>query len=211
MRRYELSDQQWARIAPLFPQHPKAGRPPKDHRSFVDGILWILHTGDPWRDLPEHYGPWQTVFYRFNGWRRDGTGSTSSPRLWMNSTTRANSTTTCGASTPPSSGPVGQRPAGGKKGGRGRRRGGRKETQMQEPLNHALGRSRGGFGTKIHLACEKHGFIVALHITPGQAHKSKAFEPTMARRLFHRRRGQRRWPSQLAGDKGYSYTLRGHE
>ena len=73
MRRYELSDQQWARIAPLFPQHPKAGRPPKDHRSFVDGILWILHTGAPWRDLPEHYGPWQTVFYRFNGWRRDGT------------------------------------------------------------------------------------------------------------------------------------------
>jgi transposase len=76
---------------------------------------------------------------------------------------------------------------------------------MQEPLNHALGRSRGGFGTKIHLVCEKHGFIVALHITPGQAHESKAFEPTMARRLFHRRRGQRRWPSQLAGDKGYSY------
>jgi transposase len=73
MRRYELSDQQWARIAPLFPQHPKAGRPPKDHRPFVNGILWILHTGAPWRDLPERYGSWQTVFYRFNGWRRDGT------------------------------------------------------------------------------------------------------------------------------------------
>jgi transposase len=76
---------------------------------------------------------------------------------------------------------------------------------MQEPLDHALGRSRGGFTTKIHLVCDKHGWIVALHLTAGQAHESKAFEPTMARRLFHRRRGEGRWPNHLAGDKGYSY------
>jgi transposase len=76
---------------------------------------------------------------------------------------------------------------------------------MQEPIDHALGRSRGGFGTKIHLVCDKHGSIVALHITAGQAHESKAFEPTMARRLLHRRQGMGRWPSRLAGDKGYSY------
>ena len=76
---------------------------------------------------------------------------------------------------------------------------------MQEPLDHALGRSRGGFTTKIHLVSEKHGWIVAVHVTAGQTHESKAFEPTMARRLFHRRRGRRRWPNHLAGDKGYSY------
>ena len=64
---------------------------------------------------------------------------------------------------------------------------------------------RGGFTTKIHLVCDKHGSIVALHVTAGQAHESKSFEPTMARRLFHRRRGQRGWPVHLAGDKGYSY------
>ena len=51
----------------------KVGRPLSDHRPIVNGILWILHTGAPWRDLPERYGPWQTVFTRFNGWRRDGT------------------------------------------------------------------------------------------------------------------------------------------
>jgi transposase len=73
MRRYELSDPQWARIAPLFPPQAGKGRPPNDHRAIVNGILWILHTGAPWRDLPERYGPWQTVFDRFNGWRRDGT------------------------------------------------------------------------------------------------------------------------------------------
>jgi transposase len=76
---------------------------------------------------------------------------------------------------------------------------------MQEPSDHALGRSRGGFGTKIHLVCDSHGFIVAIHVTAGQRHESQAFEPTMARRLFHRRRGQSRWPRRVATDKGYSY------
>ena len=76
MRRYELSDRQWERIAPLFPHpthHGKPGRPAGDYRPIVHGILWILHTGAPWRDLPERYGPWQTVWDRFNAWRQDGT------------------------------------------------------------------------------------------------------------------------------------------
>jgi transposase len=76
MRRYELSDRQWSRRAPLLSGRPrpgKAGRPPCDLRRIVDGILWILHTGAPWRDLPERYGPCKTVFARFNRWRRDGT------------------------------------------------------------------------------------------------------------------------------------------
>ena len=64
-----------------------------------------------------------------------------------------------------------------------------------------MGRSRGGFTTKVHLACDKHGSILALHVTAGQAHESKALEPTMARRLLH----FRGWPGRLAGDKGYSY------
>lgn len=76
---------------------------------------------------------------------------------------------------------------------------------MEEPADHALGRSRGGFSTKVHLVCDSHGLIVAIHVTAGQRHESKAFEPTMARRLFRRRRGRRRWPRRLAGDKGYSY------
>jgi transposase len=76
MRRYELSDRQWARIAPLFSRRSRAvrpGRPPVDYRTVVHGILWVLHTGAPWRDLPERYGPWETVYSRFNRWRRDGT------------------------------------------------------------------------------------------------------------------------------------------
>jgi len=46
-----------------------AERPPP----IINGILWVLHTGAPWRDLPERYGPWQTIFTRFNRWRQDGT------------------------------------------------------------------------------------------------------------------------------------------
>jgi transposase len=76
MRRYELSGPQWNRIAPLLPHpthHGTAGHPFSEPRPIVNGILWILHTGAPWRDLPERYGPWETVFKAFNRWREDGT------------------------------------------------------------------------------------------------------------------------------------------
>src|SRR5436190_21196629 len=76
MHRYELTDAQWACIAPFFPdRYPgdRPGHPWRIHRLIVNGILWHLHTGAPWRDLPERYGPWQTVYDRFNRWRQDGT------------------------------------------------------------------------------------------------------------------------------------------
>ena len=76
MYRFDLTDAQWAAIASSFPDryhHGGAGHPWKDHRPLVDGILWHLHTGAPWPDTPERYGPWQTVYDRFNRWRRDGT------------------------------------------------------------------------------------------------------------------------------------------
>jgi transposase len=73
MRRHELSDAQWERIRDLFPTGPRPGRPWKDHRAMLDAMLWILLTGAPWRDLPERYGPWQSVYDRFVRYRRDGT------------------------------------------------------------------------------------------------------------------------------------------
>lgn len=75
-RRYELSNRKWERIAPLLPDrthHDGSGRPWRPHRRLINGILWVLHTGAPWRDVPERYGPWQTVYDRFNRWRADGT------------------------------------------------------------------------------------------------------------------------------------------
>ena len=73
MRRHELTDDQWERLAPLLPpQRPTTGRPAKDHRTVINGILWVLKTGAPWRDLPERYGPWQTIYSRFRRWQQSG-------------------------------------------------------------------------------------------------------------------------------------------
>lgn len=73
MRRHELTDEQWEQLAPLLPaQRPTTGRPAKDHRVVLNGILWILRTGAPWRDLPERDGNWKTVSSRFTRWRQAG-------------------------------------------------------------------------------------------------------------------------------------------
>ena len=71
--RGDLTERQWKRLMPLLPaQKPKTGRPSKEHSTTINGILWILRTGAPWRDLPERYGEWQTVAGRFYRWRRSG-------------------------------------------------------------------------------------------------------------------------------------------
>ncbi len=73
MKRHELRDEQWALIEPLVPPSgARTGRPSRDRRTLLNGIFWILHTGAPWRDLPERFGPWQTVYHHFAKWRREG-------------------------------------------------------------------------------------------------------------------------------------------
>jgi transposase len=72
-RRHELTDTQWEHLKPLLPPQKQAfGRPYDDHRRIINGILWKLKTGAPWRDLPERYGPWSTVYSRFFRWKRKG-------------------------------------------------------------------------------------------------------------------------------------------
>jgi transposase len=70
-RRHELTETEWARLQPLLPPR-KAGKPRQDDRRIVNGMLWKLATGAPWRDLPERYGPWQTVYTRFRRWTLAG-------------------------------------------------------------------------------------------------------------------------------------------
>jgi len=73
MRRHELSEAQWERLQPLLPPvKPKVGKPNLDHRQVINGILWRLGTGAPWRDLPERYGKWATVYSRFRRWTQRG-------------------------------------------------------------------------------------------------------------------------------------------
>ena len=68
IKRYEMTDEQWKQISSLFPV-PKTGCPPKDNQLMFNAILWIARSGAAWRDLPECYGSWKTVYSRFCKWR----------------------------------------------------------------------------------------------------------------------------------------------
>ena len=73
MSRGDLSNEQWERLKTLLPpQKPRTGKPNKDHRNIINGILWILRTGAPWRDMPERYGPWESIATRFYRWQKNG-------------------------------------------------------------------------------------------------------------------------------------------
>jgi transposase len=71
MARFDLSDGEWSIVAPLLPNKPR-GVPRVDDRRVVNGIFYILRTGSPWRDLPERYGPYTTVYNRYNRWAKAG-------------------------------------------------------------------------------------------------------------------------------------------
>jgi transposase len=71
MARFDLTDAEWAVIAPLLPNKPR-GVPRVEDRRVLNGIFWTLRTGSPWRDLPERYGPYTTVYNRYNRWAKVG-------------------------------------------------------------------------------------------------------------------------------------------
>ena len=72
MRRYEVTDEQWELIEPQMPPAAATGRKPVPPRTVLNGVLWVLRSGAPWRDLPERFGPWESAFTHFNTCRRKG-------------------------------------------------------------------------------------------------------------------------------------------
>ena len=71
VHRHELTDAEWKRIQALLP--PQRGRRSlQGDRQFISAVLWLTRTGVPWRDLPERYGPWKSVYNRFNNWAKRG-------------------------------------------------------------------------------------------------------------------------------------------
>ena len=67
----QLTQAHWIQIAPLLPRS-RRGRPSKNYRLMVEGILWVMRTGGSWRALPDHFGPWQTVAGCYHRWRHVG-------------------------------------------------------------------------------------------------------------------------------------------
>jgi transposase len=174
-RRFDLSDAQWALPAPLLPV-VRTGRPPKwSKRQLIDGIRWRIRVGAPWRDVPEFYGPWQTVYGLFRRWQRDGTWR----RVITALQTRADAAGLIEwqVSVDSTSVRAHQHAAGAR-----RRLAAQRESPggtEHEPADHALGRSRGGWGTKLHLACEQGQRPLALLLTGGQRGDSPQFVPLL--------------------------------
>ena len=74
MRRHELTDEQWELLKDIFPPWTGGrGRPRRDRREVLNAGCWVVRTGAPWRDLPERFGPWKSIYHCFNQWCKDGT------------------------------------------------------------------------------------------------------------------------------------------
>ncbi|WP_406739579.1 IS5 family transposase [Streptomyces sp. NBC_00853] len=191
--RLVITDAMWDRIEPLMPADPVRGRRWADHRRTLEAIAWKYRTCSPWRDLPDELGSFQTAHKRLIRWAVDGTWH----RIFAAVLAQADAadevewavsvdSTVCRAH---------QHAAGARKG-----------SGKAEPADHALGRSRGGLSTKIHLASDGQARPLSLHITPGQAGDAPAFEAVMARiRVPRTGLGRPRTrPDFVLADRAYS-------
>ncbi|MFI1281054.1 IS5 family transposase [Streptomyces sp. NPDC020858] len=219
MGRGDLTDAEWERLRPFLPvSNRRCGRW-RDHRQVIDGILHRVRTGVQWRDLPERFGPWKTVYERHRLWSGDGTWERLLQQVqaaadaageidWdisVDSTIVRAHQHAAGARTDPPPVPASKgdevrtpgrncvaeppRPSGG--GGAG---------------GEGLGRSRGGFTTKLHLSADGRCRPLSLIVTPGQRADCTQFKPVLEKiRVPKSGPGRpRKKPNSVAADKAYS-------
>ncbi len=147
---YELSDEQWSRIQLMLPPEKtgKKGRPRKDNRMMLNGMLWMNHSGAQWRQLPKRYGPWQSVYARFAKWCNDGIWEEIFTVLSQDADMENLSIdSTCVK--------VHESSNGGEK-----------------TENKAVGRTKGGLNTKVHAIVDGLGNPVAFLLSPGNDNDS---------------------------------------
>jgi transposase len=169
---YELSEGQWNRIQDLLPGRKESvGRTAVDNRVFVNGVLWVLRSGARWSDWPERYGKYKSVPKRLARWAVSGVWD----RMFRTLTPDAKDEYLMIDSTIVRAHQ--QAATGRKKGG----------------SDQALGRSRGGLTTKIHLLCNELGHPVNFLVTAGQV-----ADCTQAVALLENRK-----PGSVLADKGY--------
>ena len=99
IRRFELTDIEWEILQPLLPADPARGGKWKDHRTVISGILFRERTGTPWRDLPERFGTWKTVYQRKRRWAIDGTWARIAEALRLDTDTAEGRDWTIGVDT----------------------------------------------------------------------------------------------------------------
>ena len=196
--RGESTEAAWRVSAPLLPSSGgRRGGQWRDHRTVINGILWKLRTGAPWRDLPERYGPWQTCADRLYRWRRDGTWV----RILARVQTRSDAV---GEGSVASSIARAQQHA---RGARRRPSRADQEQGVQHPSDEGRGRSRGGLTTTFHVACAGKGWPLSVVITAGPRHERTQLVPVLQGIRVPRRGGRgrpRARPDRVIADKGYS-------
>jgi transposase len=170
MGRHEITDEDWARIEHLLPGRPGGhGGVAKNNRLFINAIFYLAKVGCPWRDLPECFGKWNSIWQRFNRWCKLGIwqrifAEIQDPDLeWfmLDSTVIRAHPHAAGLNTAEN--------------------------------DEALGYSRGGFGTKIHVGVDALGNPVHIHLSPGQDADIKHAETVLGDNQ----------PGAVLGDKGY--------
>ena len=194
--RHDLSDAQWAMLEPLTPPAPRLGRPRRwPVRSLVDGVRYRVRTGCPWRDVPGRYGPWWRVYTLFACWQVLG--------LWeriegaLRATADAQGVLSWQVSVDSTTARAHVHAAGARRDSVDR--------VVGEPEHHDLGRSRGGWGTKTHLAVDQHRGVLAFRLTPGQDGDSPQMIAVLDAITVARAGGRpRRRPDRVLADKAYS-------
>ncbi|WUT15950.1 IS5 family transposase [Streptomyces virginiae] len=202
MGRGELPDAAWERVEALLPKVDGRGRPWRDHRQVVNGVLWRLRTGAPWRDLPERYGPWQTVYERFARWEADGTWSKLLEHVQVRNDEVGQVEWTVSVDSTVNR--AHQHAAGARK--KGAADGDELEDPGRSQARQALGRSRGGLTTKVHLAVEGRGLPLSIVLTLGNVNDATAFGEVLdGIRVPRAAAGRpRTTPERVLGDKAYS-------
>lgn len=143
--RYELADYEWTAIKPMLPNKPR-GVPRVNDRRVLNGIFWVLRSGAPWRDLPDHFGPYTTCYNRFVRWRRAGVwgriidalavAHDAAVQMIDTSIVRVHQHGAC----------------------------------ITRNKRQSMGRSRGGLTSKIHAVVDSNSLPVRLALSPGEAH-----------------------------------------
>ena len=170
--RHDLGDHEWTVLEPCCRPGKKPGRPRKwSLRQLIDGIRWRTRTGSPWRDVPEQYGPWQSVYGLFRRWQLDGTWAVIVLALQALADDARH--VTWDVSVDSGTARAHQHAAGARKNPAAQ-----KEPPGPEPGDHGLGRSRGGLTTKFHLAVDQGQKPLAVIVTGGQG-DSPQFIPVL--------------------------------
>ena len=134
----------------VLPPVKPVGQKPRDRRPVINGIRWRVRTGAPWRDIPERYGPWETVYCVFRTWQRDGVWAQILTKLQIRADAKGLITWDVSVDSPVAR-------ASGRRGcaSKGDEQVEPPSTDHDtEPHDDGLGRSRGGLSTKLHLAVE---------------------------------------------------------